>query len=110
MALVTPPSPHNPHHPDLYIANTYHSLMMVDRMGSVTTPVSTHVEGKLILFANELDIHKNESIFFTNTNMRYNRRDMRKVSEEQHQQSNDQLREIRKMIDSLKPQHQQQTS
>ncbi|KAK1258326.1 hypothetical protein QJS04_geneDACA025055 [Acorus gramineus] len=74
MALVTPPSPHNPHHPDLYIANTYHSLMMVDRMGSVTTPVSTHVEGKLILFANELDIHKNESIFFTNTNMRYNRR------------------------------------
>ncbi|KAK1303128.1 hypothetical protein QJS10_CPB11g02294 [Acorus calamus] len=58
---------------DLYIADAYHGLMMVSRMGGIATPVSTHVEGKPILFANDLDIHKNGSIFFTDTSMRYNR-------------------------------------
>ncbi|CAN6580438.1 unnamed protein product [Malus baccata var. baccata] len=60
---------------DLYIADAYYGLLVVGPEGGVATTLSTHVEGKPILFANDLDIHKNGSIFFTDTSKRYNRVD-----------------------------------
>ncbi|XP_045799910.1 protein STRICTOSIDINE SYNTHASE-LIKE 13-like [Trifolium pratense] len=58
---------------DLYIADAYYGLLKVGPNGGLATPLSTHVGGKPILFANDLDIHKNGSIFFTDTSKRYNR-------------------------------------
>ena len=58
---------------DLYIADAYYGLLVVGPNGGLATPLATHVEGKPILFANDLDIHKNGSIFFTDTSKRYNR-------------------------------------
>ncbi|OMO68037.1 Six-bladed beta-propeller, TolB-like protein, partial [Corchorus capsularis] len=58
---------------DLYIADAYFGLLVVGPAGGVATPLATHVEGKPILFANDLDIHNNGSIFFTDTSKKYNR-------------------------------------
>ncbi|XP_057958075.1 protein STRICTOSIDINE SYNTHASE-LIKE 13 [Malania oleifera] len=58
---------------DLYIADAYYGLLVVGPEGGIATPLATHVEGKPILFANDLDIHNNGSIFFTDTSKRYNR-------------------------------------
>lgn len=58
---------------NLYIADAYYGLLMVGPEGGVATPLATHVEGKPILFANDLDIHRNGSIFFTDTSKRYDR-------------------------------------
>ncbi|GMY32565.1 protein STRICTOSIDINE SYNTHASE-LIKE 13-like [Fagus crenata] len=58
---------------DLYIADSYYGLLVVGPEGGLARPLATHVEGKPILFANDLDIHKNGSIFFTDTSKRYNR-------------------------------------
>ncbi|GLU04899.1 hypothetical protein SLE2022_220270 [Rubroshorea leprosula] len=58
---------------DLYIADAYYGLLMVGPEGGLAMPLATHVEGKPILFANDLDIHKNGSIFFTDTSKRHNR-------------------------------------
>lgn len=58
---------------ELYIADSYYGLLVVGPEGGIATPLSTHVEGKPILFANDLDIHRNGSIFFTDTSKRYNR-------------------------------------
>ncbi|KAF6176773.1 hypothetical protein GIB67_020495 [Kingdonia uniflora] len=58
---------------DLYIADAYYGLLVIGPEGGLATPLSTHVKGKPILFANDLDIHKNGSIFFTDTSKRYNR-------------------------------------
>ncbi|MBA0830751.1 hypothetical protein Goarm_015261 [Gossypium armourianum] len=58
---------------DLYIADAYYGLLVVGPGGGLATPLATHVEGKQILFANDLDIHKNGSIFFTDTSRKYNR-------------------------------------
>nr|GMD90846.1 protein STRICTOSIDINE SYNTHASE-LIKE 13 [Ipomoea batatas]GME07889.1 protein STRICTOSIDINE SYNTHASE-LIKE 13 [Ipomoea batatas] len=58
---------------DLYIADAYYGLLVVGPDGGIATPLATHVEGKPILFANDLDIHKNGSIFFTDTSQKYNR-------------------------------------
>lgn len=58
---------------DLYIADAYYGLMVVGPEGGLATPLVTHVQGKRILFANDLDIHRNGSIFFTDTSTRYNR-------------------------------------
>ncbi|XP_078440125.1 calcium-dependent phosphotriesterase superfamily protein [Wolffia australiana] len=60
---------------ELYIADAYHGLMVVGSGGGVATPAATHVQGKPILFANDLDIHRNGSVFFTDTSTRYQRRD-----------------------------------
>ncbi|XP_027113315.2 protein STRICTOSIDINE SYNTHASE-LIKE 13 [Coffea arabica] len=57
----------------LYIADAYFGLLVVGPEGGIATPLSTQVGGKPILFANDLDIHKNGSIFFTDTSTRYNR-------------------------------------
>ncbi|XP_031477253.1 protein STRICTOSIDINE SYNTHASE-LIKE 13 [Nymphaea colorata] len=58
---------------DLYIADAYHGLLVVGPNGGIATPLAPQVGGRRILFANDLDIHKNGSIFFTDTSMRYNR-------------------------------------
>ncbi|KAE8670298.1 Protein STRICTOSIDINE SYNTHASE-LIKE 13 [Hibiscus syriacus] len=58
---------------DLYIADAYYGLLVVGPRGGLATPLATHVDGKPILFANDLDIHKNGSIFFTDTSRKYNR-------------------------------------
>ncbi|XWS22218.1 hypothetical protein CRYUN_Cryun29cG0015500 [Craigia yunnanensis] len=58
---------------DLYIADAYYGLLVVGPAGGLATPLATRVEGKQILFANDLDIHKNGSIFFTDTSKKYNR-------------------------------------
>ncbi|KAK6930546.1 hypothetical protein RJ641_004640 [Dillenia turbinata] len=58
---------------NLYIADAYYGLLVVGPEGGLATPLSTHSDGKPILFANDLDIHKNGSIFFTDTSKRYNR-------------------------------------
>ncbi|KAM6554624.1 hypothetical protein CsatB_015386 [Cannabis sativa] len=59
----------------LYIADAYYGILVVGSEGGVATPLATHVHGKPILFANDLDIHTNGSIFFTDTSKRYNRMD-----------------------------------
>lgn len=58
---------------DLYIADAYYGLMVVGPEGGLATPLTTDMAGKSILFANDLDIHHNGSIFFTDTSKRYNR-------------------------------------
>lgn len=58
---------------DLYIADAYYGLLVAGPEGGIARPLATHVEGKPILFANDLDIHTNGSIFFTDTSKRYNR-------------------------------------
>ncbi|KAK4254836.1 hypothetical protein QN277_007921 [Acacia crassicarpa] len=58
---------------DLYIADAYFGLLVVGPDGGIATPLATQVEGKPILFANDLDIHNNGSIFFTDTSKRHNR-------------------------------------
>ncbi|PKA48097.1 strictosidine synthase [Apostasia shenzhenica] len=60
---------------DLYIADAYFGLMLVGEDGGVATPLATQAQGRPILFANDLDIHENGSVFFTDSSMRYNRRD-----------------------------------
>ncbi|XP_021907005.1 protein STRICTOSIDINE SYNTHASE-LIKE 13 [Carica papaya] len=58
---------------DLYIADAYYGLLVVGSEGGLATPLATQVGGKPILFANDLDIHINGSIFFTDTSKRYDR-------------------------------------
>lgn len=57
----------------LYIADAYFGLLVVGPEGGYATPLATHVHGKPILFANDLDLHSNGSIFFTDTSTRYDR-------------------------------------
>ncbi|THU56689.1 hypothetical protein C4D60_Mb11t19860 [Musa balbisiana] len=61
----------------LYIADAYLGLAAVGHHGGVATLLSTHVQGRPVLFANDLDVHRNGSIFFTDTSSRYSRRIMR---------------------------------
>ncbi|CAN1247973.1 Protein STRICTOSIDINE SYNTHASE-LIKE 13 [Linum perenne] len=59
---------------DLYIADAYYGLLVVGPQGGIATPLATHdLHGQPILFANDLDIHSNGSIFFTDTSKRYDR-------------------------------------
>lgn len=58
---------------DLYIADAYYGLLVVGPKGGIATPLATHAGGKPILFANDLDVHRNGSIFFTDSSVRYNR-------------------------------------
>ena len=57
---------------DLYIADAYYGLMVVGPEGGLAKSLTTEVDGKPIFFANDLDIHSNGSIFFTNTSKKYN--------------------------------------
>ncbi|KAL1805302.1 hypothetical protein ACET3Z_028370 [Daucus carota] len=58
---------------DLYIADAYFGVLVVGPKGGYATPLATNVAGKPILFANDLDIHHNGSVFFTDSSKRYDR-------------------------------------
>lgn len=58
---------------DLYIADAYYGLLVVGPQGGLATQLTNQVQGTPILFANDLDIHRNGSIFFTDTSKRYDR-------------------------------------
>lgn len=58
---------------NLYIADAYYGLLVVGPQGGIATSLSTHAGETPILFANDLDIHENGSIFFTDTSKKYNR-------------------------------------
>ncbi|KAG8644380.1 hypothetical protein MANES_11G123400v8 [Manihot esculenta] len=58
---------------NLYIADAYYGLLVVGPEGGVAVPLATHAAGDPILFSNDLDIHDNGSIFFTDTSKRYDR-------------------------------------
>ncbi|XP_006649792.1 protein STRICTOSIDINE SYNTHASE-LIKE 13 [Oryza brachyantha] len=60
---------------ELYVADAYYGLMAVGPNGGVATSVARQVGGNPINFANDLDIHRNGSVFFTDTSMRYSRKD-----------------------------------
>lgn len=64
----------DPKNGDLYIADAYYGLFVVGPEGGLATQLTnTSSDGEPILFANDLDIHRNGSIFFTDTSSRYNR-------------------------------------
>jgi sugar lactone lactonase YvrE len=58
----------------LYVADAYHGLMVVGQSGGVATSLAREAGGAPILFANDLGIHRNGSVFFTDTSMRYDRK------------------------------------
>lgn len=59
---------------NLYIADAYFGLMVVGSEGGLATPLATNADdGEPIRFANDLAIHENGSIFFTDTSKKYNR-------------------------------------
>lgn len=58
---------------DLYIADAYYGLMVVGPEGGFARSLATDVVGKPILFTNDLDIHRNGSVFFTSSSQKYNR-------------------------------------
>ncbi|RLN15965.1 protein STRICTOSIDINE SYNTHASE-LIKE 13 [Panicum miliaceum] len=60
---------------ELYVADAYYGLMAVARSGGVATSLAREAGGDPIRFANDLDVHRNGSVFFTDTSMRYSRKD-----------------------------------
>jgi sugar lactone lactonase YvrE len=59
---------------ELYVADAYYGLMSVGPNGGVATSLAREVGGSPVNFANDLDIHRNGSVFFTDTSTRYNRK------------------------------------
>lgn len=57
----------------LYIADAYYGLMVVGPEGGYANSLAAQVAGKRMLFTNDLDIHNNGSIFFTDSSLFYNR-------------------------------------
>ncbi|KAG8096670.1 hypothetical protein GUJ93_ZPchr0013g34545 [Zizania palustris] len=60
---------------ELYVADAYYGLMSVGPGGGVATSLATEAGGSPINFANDLDVHRNGSVFFTDTSLRYSRKD-----------------------------------
>ncbi|KAJ1297841.1 hypothetical protein BS78_01G408500 [Paspalum vaginatum] len=60
---------------ELYVADAYYGLMVVGQSGGVATSLAREAGGDPVLFANDLDVHSNGSVFFTDTSMRYGRKD-----------------------------------
>jgi sugar lactone lactonase YvrE len=48
--------------------------MVIGRSGGVATSLAREAGGAPIRFANDLDVHRNGSVFFTDTSMRYSRK------------------------------------
>lgn len=59
---------------ELFIADAYYGLMAVGESGGVATSLAREAGGDPVHFANDLDIHMNGSIFFTDTSTRYSRK------------------------------------
>ncbi|XP_002979343.2 protein STRICTOSIDINE SYNTHASE-LIKE 13 isoform X1 [Selaginella moellendorffii] len=64
----------DPRSGDLYIADSYYGLLVVGPKGGIARPLVSEVEGIPIKFANDLDVHPNGSVYFTDTSTRWNRR------------------------------------
>ncbi|GAB4824584.1 cohesin loading factor Ssl3 [Ancistrocladus abbreviatus] len=61
---------------DMYIADAYYGLLKVGPEGGLATPLATEAEGLPIKFANDLDIDDEGNVYFTDTSLRYSRRDV----------------------------------
>jgi len=59
---------------ELYVADAYYGLMVIGQSGGVASSIAREADGDLIRFANDLDVHRNGSVFFTDTSMRYSRK------------------------------------
>lgn len=60
---------------DLYIADAYFGLHVVGPTGGLATPIVTEVEGKPLLFTNDMDIDElKDVIYFTDTSTNFRRR------------------------------------
>ncbi|KAK2970489.1 hypothetical protein RJ640_023672 [Escallonia rubra] len=60
---------------DLYIADAYLGLQVVGSAGGLATQIVTEVEGRPLLFTNDMDIDDYEGvIYFTDTSTRFHRR------------------------------------
>lgn len=60
---------------ELYIADAYLGLHVVGPAGGLTTPLVTEIEGRPLLFTNDLDIDEHEDvIYFTDTSTKFQRR------------------------------------
>lgn len=60
---------------DLYIADAYLGLQVVGPTGALATPLVTEIEGRPLLFTNDMDIDEQEDvIYFTDTSTRFHRR------------------------------------
>nr|XP_043610171.1 protein STRICTOSIDINE SYNTHASE-LIKE 10-like [Erigeron canadensis] len=61
---------------DLYIADSYFGLLVVDPNGGLATSVVSKVHGQHLRFTNSLDIDQtNRFIYFTDSSQRYTRRE-----------------------------------
>ncbi|CAI5465310.1 unnamed protein product [Closterium sp. Yama58-4] len=63
---------------ELYFADAYFGVFKVGRQGGLAQPVVTRVDGRPLLFANDLDIaasDENGTLYFTDTSTRFHRRD-----------------------------------
>lgn len=60
---------------DLYIADAYLGLQVVGKKGGLATPLVTEVEGRNLLFTNDMDIDEAaDVIYFTDTSTEFQRR------------------------------------
>ncbi|CAI5534592.1 unnamed protein product [Closterium sp. Naga37s-1] len=62
---------------ELYFADAYFGVFKVGRHGGLAQPVVTRVDGRPLLFANDLDIaasDENGTLYFTDTSTRFHRR------------------------------------
>jgi len=59
---------------ELYVADAYYGLMVIGQSGGVASSIAREADGDRIRFANDLDVHRNGSVFFTDTSMRYSRK------------------------------------
>ncbi|CAI5970494.1 unnamed protein product [Closterium sp. NIES-64] len=63
---------------ELFFADAYFGVFKVGRQGGLAQPVVTRVDGRPLLFANDLDIaasDENGTLYFTDTSTRFHRRD-----------------------------------
>ncbi|CAI6003608.1 unnamed protein product [Closterium sp. NIES-65] len=62
---------------ELFFADAYFGVFKVGRQGGLAQPVVTRVDGRPLLFANDLDIaasDENGTLYFTDTSTRFHRR------------------------------------
>ncbi|KAM7505282.1 hypothetical protein LguiB_004186 [Lonicera macranthoides] len=60
---------------ELYIADAYLGLHVVGPAGGLATPLVTEIEGRPLLFTNDMDIDEHEDvIYFTDTSTKFQRR------------------------------------
>lgn len=58
----------------LYIADAYFGLLTVGPEGGLATPLTTEAGGVALRFANDLDIDDDDNVYFTDSSLKYQRR------------------------------------